>query len=683
MSEATQPTRPSAPRAGIRREPRGLLGALACALLALFAAKDAPATSYVPMSDAALADAAAIAVEVRVLDAAPAVDGAAITYLVEVERVLKGHVPGSTLEVRIPGGPAFDGGWFRVFGAPVLRDGERALLLLEGRADGSYAPSQLMLGAFHRLTVAGRQLLVRDLAEAEELPTADRRRAARGAATPATRQPADRPRDPQAFADWLAARGAGVAEEPDYFVDTSEETSRAVERMLRARRDASLLPERDASEASLLFADDGFPVRWFDFDAGASVAIRSHGSRQEGWDEGVALLHAAVEAWNQAPGAAVALGLAGTTDADGGLRYPDGVNAVLWNDPYDEIPGSFSCTDGGVLAIGGTWFRSELEASRGGTFHRIFEGDVVLQDGAACYLANNQGADGAEVLAHEIGHLLGLGHACGEAGLPSCTEPRYGHSLMRPVLQGSGRGPVLGDDDLFGLLALYAENTNVGGLGVFVPEGDFVLLDGEGEPILLAYGLEGDLPVAGDFDGDGGHTVGVFRNGQFLLHAPNSLADVTVRFGDPGDLPLVGDWDGDGIDTVGVFRDGVFRLRNSHTAGPAEIVLELGASGDLPVAGDWDGDGRDAVGVFQPAAGRFLLLESLEGGAAILSIELGGPGDLPVAGDWNRDGVDSIGVFRDGVFSLRELASGGGPLSRVPIPAATGLPVAGRWGRMQ
>lgn len=67
-----------------------------------------------------------------------------------------------------------------------------------------------------------------------------------------------------------------------------------------------------------------------------------------------------------------------------------------------------------------------------------------------------------------------------------------------------------------------------------------------------------------------------------------------------GDLPVAGDWDGDGTDEIGVRRPkGVFRLR--HADGSVTRA-RLGEKGDLPVAGDWDGDGHTDLGVYDQAA---------------------------------------------------------------------------------
>jgi len=75
------------------------------------------------------------------------------------------------------------------------------------------------------------------------------------------------------------------------------------------------------------------------------------------------------------------------------------------------------------------------------------------------------------------------------------------------------------------------------------------------------------------------------------LSAPPTII---FNFGQPGDIPVVGDWNGDGIDTVGIYRHyplwggAQFALSNS-LSGPPEVVFNYGKDGDIPVVGDWDG----------------------------------------------------------------------------------------------
>jgi hypothetical protein len=63
-----------------------------------------------------------------------------------------------------------------------------------------------------------------------------------------------------------------------------------------------------------------------------------------------------------------------------------------------------------------------------------------------------------------------------------------------------------------------------------------------------------------------------------------------VRFGIAGDKPVVGDWNGSGDDKVGVFRNGVWYLdiNGSDTwDNGVDSVLRFGIAGDRPVTGRW------------------------------------------------------------------------------------------------
>src|SRR5205085_3739589 len=60
-------------------------------------------------------------------------------------------------------------------------------------------------------------------------------------------------------------------------------------------------------------------------------------------------------------------------------------------------------------------------------------------------------------------------------------------------------------------------------------------------------------------------TVGIFtaQRGEFYLkqHLTTGLPDQVERYGAAGDLPVAGDWEGKGIDSLGIYRQGVFYLR--------------------------------------------------------------------------------------------------------------------------
>ena len=107
--------------------------------------------------------------------------------------------------------------------------------------------------------------------------------------------------------------------------------------------------------------------------------------------------------------------------------------------------------------------------------------------------------------------------------------------------------------------------------------------------------------VIGDWDGDGDDTVGIVRfrtDDRFTWHLRNEhaggAADLSyVYYGDAVfgddqdfDIPIVGDWDGDGVDTAGVVRkrslgNPIWLLRNSHAGGHADVTFAYGPIGNL------------------------------------------------------------------------------------------------------
>ena len=201
------------------------------------------------------------------------------------------------------------------------------------------------------------------------------------------------------------------------------------------------------------------------------------------------------------------------------------------------------------------------------------------------------------------------------------------------------------------------------------------------------FGAVGDVPVAGDWDGNGTETVGVFRPSEGKFYLSNSstsqAADIVTSFGVNGDIPVVGDWDFEGTTTIGVFRPstGTFYLSNSNTTGAADYVFQYGATGDVPVAGDWNGDGFVTVGVFRPSNATWYLRNSNTGGGADISVGFGAAGDIPVAGDWDFEGTTTIGVYRPSsqTFYLSNSNTTGAADYSFQYGAQGDVPVTGDW----
>ena len=224
------------------------------------------------------------------------------------------------------------------------------------------------------------------------------------------------------------------------------------------------------------------------------------------------------------------------------------------------------------------------------------------------------------------------------------------------------------------LIGIFRPPTPVGGaLGFFVVDSNGNYGYDAGDKV-RQFGLAGDTPVAGDWDGTGTVRLGVFRcpapgagictwyldqnnNGQWDGTAGG---DISFQFGLPGDVPVVGDWNGNGISKVGVMRcpatgqPGVcswfLDILNLRAPSGNFFVGLYGVAGDQPAVGHWSGSGGtipvDNIGVFR--TGQWILNSSGSGSWSPSDLQYfyGLPGDIPVVGKWQGTADKRIGVFR-------------------------------------
>ena len=467
-------------------------------LLLLAAVAPLAATSYVMVSDEHLADQASVIAEVRVVSVEPAPTGPSTDYQVDVERLVKGYTAGSSIVVRVLGGVGPNGRGLKIWGAPVFHEGSRALLFLKERADGSYGILHLMLGAFHELDEAGRSIALRDLSQASEVRLLPGGKLASGTA-------ADPPRDAARFVEWLADRANGTRRAPDYLLQLPAATLKSLQ------------------EKFTLFTDSttGDNLRWFDFDSGGSVTFFANSSGQAGLaDGGFAEFQTALAAWTNEPTTPIRYLYGGKTTASGGLKNFDEVNAILFGDPNNEISGSYDCSSGGTLAVGGPWFDSTTTGRFAGkTFVVIQGGDIVTNDGIDCFFRASSSPQKAaeELFGHELGHTLGLGHSSESRNEPN---PILRDALMYAFVHDDGRGARFNSDDLAGIHYLYAPNAPTTGGRCRANAQTLCLLNGR---------FSVQLAWQNQFDGSAGVGRAV------------PATDVTgyFSFGDPANLELL------------------------------------------------------------------------------------------------------------------------------------------------
>jgi hypothetical protein len=232
----------------------------------------------------------------------------------------------------------------------------------------------------------------------------------------------------------------------------------------------------------------------------------------------------------------------------------------------------------------------------------------------------------------------------------------------------AGTVPVAGDWD----------GNGTDGIGVYANGVWYLVNDARnGSPptdIHVQFGIAGDKPFVGDFNGDGKDDIGVYRWAPppnwipsiWMVHYSPTNGEVNpptnaiiMNWGTSEDLPVAGDWDGNGPDGIGFFRPSTaqwFFLNNvDGRSGPyPDIGGSYGSTGDQPIAGDWDGDGKDTPGVFKDG-NWYLVNAPLSPGwlgglrTGISFMNMGFPGSTAIAGDWDgkapqcRDGFDNDG----------------------------------------
>lgn len=203
---------------------------------------------------------------------------------------------------------------------------------------------------------------------------------------------------------------------------------------------------------------------------------------------------------------------------------------------------------------------------------------------------------------------------------------------------------------------------------------------GDGDQ-MFSYGIEGDVQLYCDWNGDGIDTVGVRRGNAFYLRNVNSSgnANLAFSFGTSTDRAVCGDWNGDGIDTIGVYRPSNqnWYLRDANTTGAATYEFHYGIAGDVGFVGDWDGNGTDTPGIRRDNAWH--LRNSNSSGSASATFSYGDVADEALPADWDGDGDDNPGVVRGNVFLLRMTNSSGVADRTVGFGIPTDLVAKGRF----
>lgn len=382
-------------------------------------------TAIIPRDDEMVVESRAI-VTGRVTDVSTAVDtntDLVYTYIrLHVNEVLKGQIIDSEIVLKELGGETQDRGTM-IFGMPRFQAGEEVLVYLNTWPDGALRVHQGFLGKFNitRDATTG-QMFVERQSEGENVAilkaSAGTNRSAVGAYT-------------RMVKDLVEANHKRILSFERRYYSNIPVLAQPVEFAAKVVR----------NEMTPLWAylNPTSPSRWFEPDNNQSVVFYVNPIGAPSMMQIPEDVQGAMTAWSTA-GGSIRVTYGGQTGGCG-TQTADGYNTISFNNCDNYFPVSQSCS--GLLAVSGIIRYTPSQTKVIGTtrFAKAVEANMSFNPYALCNFTSR--CQIQEVLTHEMGHALGLGHSSDSS------------ATMSPYIHFDNRCASIKTDDVQGITTIY------------------------------------------------------------------------------------------------------------------------------------------------------------------------------------------------------------------------------------
>jgi hypothetical protein len=225
------------------------------------------------------------------------------------------------------------------------------------------------------------------------------------------------------------------------------------------------------------------------------------------------------------------------------------------------------------------------------------------------------------------------------------------------------------------LLAVEDGNANAApptDLAVWRPSnGYFYVLGGQGsQQTYFQWGMAGDIPAPGDYDGDGKTDFSIVRpstsggSGVWWIFYSSTLTYNSISFGlicpppTTCDKVAQADYDGDGKTDPAVFRSSDSTWYILPSGGGSFYGVQYGLGTDTPAPADYDGDGKADVAVWRDSTKVFYSNNSSNGQSVVSNQMSGVVGNTPVSADYDGDGKADYAIRNGNNWIIKRSSNG-------------------------